>query len=325
MSLPGKMSSTKSTKGSGSLCPLMFTLHKLAGRWTLAILRELMGQSVRFNELKRRLPQISGRSLARLLQKLGKEGLVRRTVTSAEPRTITYSLARPDPVLRELIEVATAWGKENFLRCSAEQRRSLVQSLSFDPRVAISPLIVESWKRSRQAGVDPAPDRRALHQVTRHDQRWRLVRNGPLLDVAEPVLEAASRAVKSISHGLFYLVDKDGVVLYSTGDGAIMEAWGLALGYDWSEKTMGTNATGTALVAKRPVAVIGPEHYSFPFHDMACVGAPIRSPEGNVIAAIGLCTQIADAKPEQLAAILKLASEIERKLAATSRRRGKGD
>ena len=50
---------------------------------------------------------------------------------------------------------------------------------------------------------------------------------------------------------------RDGVILDSLGDPSIVETFGLAPGFDWSEKQMGTNGAGTALVANMPVAVVG--------------------------------------------------------------------
>lgn len=297
----------------------MFALRKLAGRWTLAILRELIGQPARFNQLKKRLPQITGKTLARMLERLRQEGIVRRTVDLAEPQKVTYSLARMDEKLPEVIDAVTAWGEEHYLRRSREEWKRCIEHLRVGPGISVDPLILESWKRSRKTGLDPAPDSVYLRQVPHYELRQRLARNQQLLGVAKPALSAASRAFSSIPHVL-YLADKDGIVLHSIGDNALIQAWGLSPGYDWSEKVMGTNGAGTALAVRRPVAVVGPEHYGFAFHDATCLAAPIRLAKRQVIAAIDLSVHVADVKPEQLGRIVKLAKEIEGKLAATRRR-----
>ena len=49
----------------------------------------------------------------------------------------------------------------------------------------------------------------------------------------------------------------DGIVLLSRGNHQVMLLYGLCPGFDWSEKTMGTNGAGTALVTDSAVAVIG--------------------------------------------------------------------
>jgi transcriptional regulator of acetoin/glycerol metabolism len=115
-----------------------------------------------------------------------------------------------------------------------------------------------------------------------------------------------------------YITDADGIVLHSVGNDATMRAYGLVPGFDWSECKMGTNGAGTALATGQPVAVIGSEHYRLPFREASCLASPIRSAAGEIIGAIDFSTHVADAKPEQLSAVVSLAHDIERELARTS-------
>jgi transcriptional regulator of acetoin/glycerol metabolism len=77
---------------------------------------------------------------------------------------------------------------------------------------------------------------------------------------------------------------------------------------------MGTNGAGTALAVNRPVAVIGPDHYSLPFHDATCLAAPLRKPTGELIGAIDLSTHVEDAELSHLSDVVKAASDIEEAL-----------
>jgi transcriptional regulator of acetoin/glycerol metabolism len=52
--------------------------------------------------------------------------------------------------------------------------------------------IVESWERSRAAGVDPESERLNLNQVADDDLQRRLEANADLLAMAKPHLEWAS-------------------------------------------------------------------------------------------------------------------------------------
>ena len=76
---------------------------------------------------------------------------------------------------------------------------------------------------------------------------------------------------------------------------------------------MGTNGAGTALVAARPVAVIGPEHFSTAFGNCTCTAAPVRV-DGQVIGAIDVSTSVTDATPDRLTVVAHAAFVIEREL-----------
>jgi DNA-binding HxlR family transcriptional regulator len=81
----------------------MMALRKLGNRWTLLVLREPLGGHRRFSELRKTIPQVSTKSVARVLAKLEKDGLVRRTVNAERPPHVCYSLIRNDPILREVV------------------------------------------------------------------------------------------------------------------------------------------------------------------------------------------------------------------------------
>jgi transcriptional regulator of acetoin/glycerol metabolism len=177
------------------------------------------------------------------------------------------------------------------------------------------PYILESWLRCRTAEVDPAPDRLLLRRASDLDLSTRLRANEHLIEAAATILTSVSGSLAQLPHVL-YLTDADGIVLWSTGNNDIMRAYGLLPGFDWSEATMGTNGAGTALAVNRPVAVIGPDHYSLPFHDATCLAAPLHNSGGDVIGAIDLSTHVEDAEPNQLSAVIEAAVDIERMLQA---------
>ncbi len=95
-------------------CALVIALRKLGGRWALLVLRELLDQPRRFNELRKPLPWISTTSLSRVLARLEREGFVERKVVATRPVRITYSIVRKDPLLRKVIEDLILWGQENY-------------------------------------------------------------------------------------------------------------------------------------------------------------------------------------------------------------------
>lgn len=116
LSLVGDIMSPRSQRSRlnyESMCALQFALHKLGGRWTLLVLRALADGPLHFVELKRRVPQIPGKSLSRVLAKLQRDGLILRASNSVRH---IYTMARKDPLLLEIVRVLTQWGSENLPR-----------------------------------------------------------------------------------------------------------------------------------------------------------------------------------------------------------------
>ena len=86
---------------------------KLARRWNLLVLRELLDGPRRFSELHKALPQAPAKSLTRALAKLEQQGMVQRKVDSTRPPRVSYSMDHNDPILREVINALSRWGTEN--------------------------------------------------------------------------------------------------------------------------------------------------------------------------------------------------------------------
>ena len=134
------------------------------------------------------------------------------------------------------------------------------------------------------------------------------------MEVAIPHLKWLSEWLANIAH-VVYLVDRDGIILFSTGNYGGADPSGLSPGYDWSERTMRANGAGTALAAGHPVAVTGPEHISKNFQGFTCMAAPVHDPEGQVCGAIDISTRAEDANEERLAVMAHIAFVIDGELA----------
>lgn len=116
MGFPMRKTSSKSEKSKAGQallpCPLMVALRKLGSRWTLLVLRALSDGPRRPSDFRKLAPQIPTKSLARVLAKLEKEGLVNRQVASTHPPHVIYTLAAEDPLLTEVIETLFRWGSQ---------------------------------------------------------------------------------------------------------------------------------------------------------------------------------------------------------------------
>lgn len=171
--------------------------------------------------------------------------------------------------------------------------------------------VLESWARSRQAGVEPDPEGPAFRKVPDEELEEARRSNRDLLRAAPPHLEWLSTVLHDTPH-VAYVVCGEGIVLFAEGsDPDLVEAWRLQPGYDWSEETMGTNGAGTALATGTTVAVFGPEHYVEAAKGSTCLAAPVRSPDGGIRGAIDLSTSFSGWRPERLALVAYVAEMIE--------------
>ena len=179
------------------------------------------------------------------------------------------------------------------------------------PSLPIRLCIRASWERCNELGVSRALDGTIfLRRVSDLELERRLQKRRDLINAATPLMTAFSSERSAVQH-VVYLTDQDGIVLLSTGNHSVMLVYGLCPGFDWSEKTMGTNGAGTALATNSAVAVIGPDHYQLPFEDATCLAAPIHSQTGDLIGAVDYSTHVGDVDTSQLVDIVTLANAIE--------------
>jgi len=82
----------------------------LNGKWTLLVVRELMGGTKRFGELLGRIGGISPRVLAQRLQLLENNGLISRTLYPEVPPRVEYALEPKGESLRPVLKTLAAWG-----------------------------------------------------------------------------------------------------------------------------------------------------------------------------------------------------------------------
>ena len=148
-------------------------------------------------------------------------------------------------------------------------------------------LIAESHIRSKAYGIDRAdePDFSPQSQV-RLSQG--LDENKFLLEHAMPVMETLHEQIAN-THNMVLLTASNGLVLHSLGDMDFLEkAMQVALvpGVDWSEKSKGTNAIGTALKEEQALTVHGSQHFMNANKFLTCSCAPVFDPYGQILGAL---------------------------------------
>jgi DNA-binding HxlR family transcriptional regulator len=103
-------------------CPVEATLDVIGGKWKVVILFWLRDSTLRFGELKRRIPGISERMLTQQLRELEDHGVVHREVYAVVPPRVEYSLTAYGDTLRPITDLMCAWGKKHMRRSEVRER-----------------------------------------------------------------------------------------------------------------------------------------------------------------------------------------------------------
>ena len=91
-------------KDNISGCSVEEAMTVLGGRWRMLIISFLIERPMRFNELRREIPNISQRMLTLELRFLEEEGFINREVFAEVPVKVEYSLTEDGKKLNGLVE-----------------------------------------------------------------------------------------------------------------------------------------------------------------------------------------------------------------------------
>lgn len=108
------------TAGCQNVAPV---LNRVGDKWSMLIVMALSGGSMRFNELRRAIDNISQRMLTRSLRGLERDGLVSRTVTPTIPPRVDYELTELGQSLREPVKALGDWAIAHIGCIRAAQER----------------------------------------------------------------------------------------------------------------------------------------------------------------------------------------------------------
>jgi DNA-binding HxlR family transcriptional regulator len=95
-----------------TFCPAYHRAVELIGRrWTGAILRALLSDVRRFNDLAAAVPGLSDRMLAERLRELEAEGVVVRKVIPESPVRVEYGLTIKGRGLESVVRAVAVWAE----------------------------------------------------------------------------------------------------------------------------------------------------------------------------------------------------------------------
>lgn len=151
----------------------------------------------------------------------------------------------------------------------------------------------DSWKRSIQAGLNSRTQPED-HRLPRNEVTERVDQHQTLIQVVEEHAYPLFCQIFSRTDSRLILADTKGIIIKTWGQKRFREKLteiALDQGVYWDEGLKGTNAIGTAIVEKRPVSVIGGEHFIRHHHFISCTASPIFSPTGELIGVLDVTSE----------------------------------
>jgi sigma-54 dependent transcriptional regulator, acetoin dehydrogenase operon transcriptional activator AcoR len=178
-------------------------------------------------------------------------------------------------------------------------------------KVQAPKVILDSWRRCMDSGVDPFNS--GLHAHLKEDSLDRaLKRRERLITVAHPFMVDLYTIVQG-SGFVVVLTDESGFILKSFGDEnaqKIPMTSNFFIGASWHERDAGTNAIGTALEEQKPVQVSGSEHFCRKHHCLTCSAAPIFDPDNRLIGILDISGHFEGAHRHTLGMVVAAAKAI---------------
>ena len=101
-------------------CPVEAALEVIGGKWKGIILYHLLSETMRFNQLRRLMPEITQRMLTRQLRELEANDLISRKVYPEVPPKVEYSITEYGKTLAPVIHALQVWGSQHLERTSAQ-------------------------------------------------------------------------------------------------------------------------------------------------------------------------------------------------------------
>ena len=98
-------------------CPIRNVLARICDKWSLLIIYTLNahgGEPVRFNALRKQIPDISPKMLTSTLKTLEADGYVNRKVYAEVPPRVEYSLTPRTDTLIPIMDSLIGWASDNM-------------------------------------------------------------------------------------------------------------------------------------------------------------------------------------------------------------------
>jgi len=93
-------------------CPVSATLHLIGGKYKALLLWHLTERTLRFNELRKLVPEATPKMLTQQLRELEEDALIHREVYPVVPPRVEYSLTERGMSLFPILDAMYSWGAD---------------------------------------------------------------------------------------------------------------------------------------------------------------------------------------------------------------------
>lgn len=114
-------------------CAVEAAIGILDGKWKSIILWHLLTEhTLRFSEIRKRIPNVTQRMLTNQLRELEEDGIIHRQVYPQVPPKVEYSLTPLGMSLREILMALKAWGDEHMDLYGQVKQEQLPEKLTLE-------------------------------------------------------------------------------------------------------------------------------------------------------------------------------------------------
>lgn len=108
------------------ICPVRNVIARFGNKWALLVMLVISeNDPIRYNELGRKIPDISSRVLSGTLRTLEADGLVSRKLYNEVPARVEYSLTDVGRSLIPIILQLTEWAQNNMKTIIDHRKKSV--------------------------------------------------------------------------------------------------------------------------------------------------------------------------------------------------------
>ncbi len=196
----------------------------------------------------------------------------------------------------------------------AEELHNFINNNTCNQNI-IRPEIYDSWKRSKEYGVDPYTVKNKI--LNKNELEIKLKKKSELIKVTMPYINKIYSFVQN-SGFVVFLTDEEGIILSLVGDDDIIskakDYSSLKVGVDRSENYSGTNAIGTCIALDKPIQMYGQEHWVKYHQKYTCSAAPIHDESNNIIGCLDITGIKENVHSHTLGMVVAAVDGIEKEL-----------
>lgn len=93
-------------------CPVDATISKIGGKYKAVILYHLSNDTLRYNQIRKKIPAITDKMLAQQLRELESDNLIIKKIYPVIPPKTEYSLSELGKTLIPLLDSMCEWGQQ---------------------------------------------------------------------------------------------------------------------------------------------------------------------------------------------------------------------